>query len=177
MRLPAVLTIRDLPYAELQAARLDGELMGLDAVWTPIDEPVDVRHRAMAVHADHADRVIAEQRSAAWIWGAAPAPPPRPELCVAIGSRVRAHHLAPVREVVIDASEIAMVDGMQVTSPLRTVLDLARFSPGFGEVELAIVRTLMVDHGLGHDAVLAELRRRRNLPNKRRAVTRLALLA
>jgi hypothetical protein len=177
MRLPSVLTSRDLPWAELQAARIDGDVVALGTAFAPLDEPIGAGHRARAVHADHVERVIAEQRSAAWIWGAMSTPPARAELCVAIGARVRSRHTAPVREVVIEPGEIVLVDGLQVTSPLRTVLDLARFSDSFAAEEHEIVAALLHGGGLELDDCLAELRARRNLPNKRRALERLAALA
>src|SRR5687767_11814124 len=88
-RLASVLTSSDLPMAELAAARLDGELFRIDDCYSPIDEVEQPRHRARALGAVLRDRLIAEQRSAAWIWGALDAPPPRHELCVATGARVR----------------------------------------------------------------------------------------
>ena len=155
---------------------MDGDVIGLGTVFAPLDEPLSAGHRARAVHADHVDRVIAEQRSAAWIWGAVATPPPRPELCVAIGARVRSHHTAPVREVVIEPGEILLVEGLQVTTPLRTVLDLARFAERFGPPEHAMVAALLGDAGLDLADCVAELHRRRNLFGKRRALQRLAAI-
>ncbi len=174
MRLPSVLTADDLPLPELRAALLDGELFALDAAFAPIDEVESAHHRACAAHAGLPRRLIAEQHTAAWIWGAAPAPS-RHEFCVAIAARARgvgdgAH---AVREVVIGPADIASLDGLQVTTPMRTVLDLARFSVRFGQREEDAVRTLMRHHGLGVDDGIAEIERRRNLPRKRLAMQRL----
>lgn len=176
MRLPPVLSATDLPSPELQAARLDGELLQLGPAWAPIDEVISTRHRAAAVHAGLLDRLIVEQRSAAWVWGAAPSPPSHPQLCVAVGARVRLHHLLPVREVVIDADEVAEVGGARVTTPLRTVIDLVRFGGEFGELERRTAVTLLREHGLSVQRCIEELDRRRNLPNRRRAHARLATL-
>lgn len=175
-RLPAVLSAADLPLPELQAARLDGELFGLDAAFTPIDEIESPRLRAHAVHAGRSDRLIAEQHSAAWIWGATARPPLPHRLCVALGARVRHSTREPVREVVIDPGEIASFDGLLVTAPLRTVLDLARFSPVFGQEEQSIVAWLLAHHRFTLADVLDDLDQRRNLPNKRLAVSRLTPL-
>jgi len=174
MRLPSVLTTDDLPLPELRAALLDGELFALDAAFTPIDEVESPRHRARAAHAGLPHRLIAEQHTAAWIWGAAP-PPSRHEFCVAIAARARvsgdgAH---AVREVVIEPAEIVLFDGLQVTAPLRTVVDLARFSAEFGQREEQAARTLMLHHRFGLDDCLDEIEHRRNLPRKRRAIERL----
>ncbi len=178
MRLPSVLTADDLPLPELRAALLDGELFALDAAFTPIDEIESPRHRARAAHAGLPHRLIAEQHTAAWIWGAAPAPS-RHEFCVAIAARARgvgdsAH---AVREVVIEPADIASFDGLQVTTPMRTVLDLARFSLGFGQREEDAVRTLMRHHRFGVDDCFDEIDGRRNLPRKRLAMQRLDAMA
>lgn len=174
MRLPSVLTALDLPLPELRAALLDGELFGLDDAFTPIDEVESPRHRARAAHAGLPHRLIAEQHTAAWIWGAAP-PPSRHEFCVAIAARARvsgdgAH---AVREVVIEPNEIELFDGLQVTTPLRTALDLARFSVRFGQPEVQAIGWLMLHHGFDLGDCRDELDRRRNLPRKRLAHARL----
>lgn len=175
MRLPPVLSERDLPTPELHAATLDGELFRLDRAFTPVDEVEAPRHRARAVHAGLSDRLIAEQHSAAWIWGAIGRPPARHQLCVAMDARVRlnAGRGATVREVVIEPGEIATLDGLQLTAPLRTAVDLARFSPRFGQLEESAAVWLMNRHGFGVQDCLDDLDRRRNLPRKRIAAQRL----
>lgn len=177
MRLPSVLTTLDLPLPELHAARLDGDLFGLDTGFAPVDEIETAQHRALVVHAGLPARVIAEQRSAAWIWGAGPAPA-RHEVCVAIGARARIAdpRSTVVREVVITAEEIVELDGLAVTSPLRTVLDLARFSTHFGDSERRTISALMADHAFDLADCRSELDRRRNLPLKRLAHERLDAL-
>lgn len=177
-RLPPLLSGNDLPLPELQAARLDGELFSIGDAFIPVDEVEGPRHRARAVHSGLPARVIAEQRSAAWIWGALEAPPRPHQVCVDIAARVRLLGVTAVavREVVIDAADIELVDGLSVTTPLRTVIDLARFSPRFGHADESIVRALMSLGGFGLEECLTDLDRRRNLPNKRQAVDRLARL-
>jgi hypothetical protein len=177
MRLPPVLTAEDLPLAELQAVRLDGEVFALDAAFTPIDEVESPRHRARAAHAGLPQRLIAEQHTAAWIWGAAP-PPQRHEFCVAIAARARVagDRGHAVREVVIGAAEVAIIDGLSVTTPMRTVCDLARFSAAFGRIEEDASRHLMLHHGFTIDDGIDEIERRRNLPRKHRAIGRLMAL-
>ncbi len=169
-----VLSPADLPLAELTAVRLDGELYAIDGCFSPIDEPEDAARRALALAAGFPGRLIAEQRTAAWVHGVLPSPPGRHQFCVDIASRARppidAHLL--VREVVLGPGDLVHLGGMPVTSPLRTVADLARVSPGFGAAERSIVRGLMRlgGHTLADCAALLD--RRRNLPGKRAALSR-----
>ncbi|CAN5307376.1 hypothetical protein BH11ACT2_BH11ACT2_07430 [soil metagenome] len=174
-RLAAVLTPADLPLAELHAARLDGELFAVDSCFAPIDEPELPRLRADAIAAVWPDRIIAEQRSAAWVYGVLPTPPVQHELCADLSARARPSNRgqARVREVVIDPSEVVRIGRLDVTSPLRTVLDLARFSETFGQIEQKVCRDLMVLGGLTIDDCRSALALRRNLPGKRQAVERL----
>ena len=172
MRLPSVLSAHDLPAPELYAARLDGDLFAIDACFCPVDEIEQPRHRAAALRADLSERLAAEQLSAAWVWGALDAPPAHHQFCVATGARV-SHSPArwmTLREVVIDDAEIVDLDGALVTSPTRTVVDLARFAVAFDP--------LVIRHLVGSGASLAAAREavgsRRNLPNKHLALDRLA---
>ncbi len=175
-RLPPVLSALDLPLAELQCAALDGELYALDHCFCSIDEfeTIHLRARALGVALDA--RIIAERLSAAWVWGALAVPPRRHQLCVAIGARTRQHSVpsATLREVVIEPSEIDTVSGISVTTRLRTVLDLLRFSDVFGARESATVATLMRDDRLEYSACSHALTVRKNLPQKRIALERLA---
>ena len=175
-RLPPVLSSTDLPLAELLAARLDGELFRVDDCFCPVDEVEQPSHRARALGAGMSDRLIAEQRSAAWVWGALERPPQPHQLCSAMGARVRPPGAGWVtsREVVIEPWEIVTLAGVLVTTPLRTAVDLARSSLSFGEPEARMVRWLMVHHDFTVRDCLDDMSRRRNLPNKRQATDRLS---
>ena len=174
-RLPSVLSSADLPIAELTAARLDGELFGVDSCFAPIDEIEQTHHRAASLGAVVPDRLIAEQHSAAWVWGAVARPPAPHEFCVASGARVRVLGVRwlRVREVVIDDRELASLGGMLVTTPLRTAIDLARFSARFDDHERSAVLELARTGSFGLGECLDGMDRRRNLPNKRSAAARL----
>jgi len=159
--LPAVLSSQDLPLPELYAARLDGELFGLCDGFVVVDQPDHRNQRAAAVLIGQPDRVIAEPH----------------ELCVGSSARVRSSGSGwtNVREVVIEPSEIAIVAGLQVTTPLRTIVDLARFAIPFGEREVRIVKAMIAISPIRLSDCRNALSERRNLPNKRRALERLEL--
>jgi hypothetical protein len=174
-RLAPVLSERDLPAAELRAAALDGELFALDGCWVPIDEPERESQRARSLAAQLPDRVIVERRSAAWVWGLLEAPPRPHELCTAIGARVRTGEGWPApREVVIDDDETVVMGGIRVTTPLRTLVDLARFSAHFDE---SLALRLLALGGMRLDDVIRAIGDRRNLPGKRVALERLTSLS
>lgn len=172
---PTLLSSNDLPLQELLAARLDGEIFSIGRGFAPIDEFDGPALRAASLAFGVNARLIAEQRTAAWIWGARSASPPRHEFCVALDARV-AHRLSSwmtVREVMIDAEDVATIGRLQVTTALRTAVDLARFSEDFA-ADLPTVAALMRIGGFGELDCLAQLERRRNLPNKRVAARRLS---
>ena len=177
-RLPLVLSERDLPLAELLAAALDGEVFRVGGAFAPIDEIVGPAHRAHAILDPAPARYIAEQRSAAWVWGAIEAPPAIHEFCVDIGARVTASpaRRQHVREVVIEPQEITTFGGVSVTTPLRTAVDLARFSEHFGDGEVFATFELMRLADFTVADCVTELHRRRNLPNKRLAIHRITQL-
>jgi len=171
-RLSPVLTASDLPLAELCAARLDGELLRLGECFTAIDQPHDRFARAASIALELPDRLIAERLSAAWVWGAIPYPPPRHELCASLGARARASNprRVIVREVAISPDEVVVIAGQRVTSPVRTLVDLARFSV---ELDTEVLRALARVGSVTIDDCRAALDRRRNLPNKRRGWLRI----
>jgi len=173
--LPAVLSRRDLPLAELHAARLDGELFAIDDCFGPVDVPEQSVLRAASLSAILPPRLIAEQRSAAWVLGSMLNPPARHQLCVDTRARYRCAD-APrfaVREVVLDGGETLVIGGLRLTTPLRTALDLARFCDPFGNEEAAIVVSLGAVGRFGAEEVMADLARRRHLSGKVRAADRL----
>jgi len=172
MRLPPVLSADDLPAPELYAARLDGQLFAIGGCFAPVDEIEQPRHRASALLSALGGKLIAEQLTAAWVWGALDSPPAHHQFCVATGARV-SHSPArwmTVREVVIDADELVDLGGALVTDPTRTIMDLARFCPAF---DLAVARRL-VGIGASPQRAIESILARRNLPNKKSTVERLS---
>ncbi|MBK4346765.1 type IV toxin-antitoxin system AbiEi family antitoxin [Lacisediminihabitans changchengi] len=171
MRLASVLSPADLPSAELQAARLDGELYRVDECFSPIDQPTGLHHRALALAAITPRRLIAELHSAAWVWGALDQPPSRHRLCADITARTRPP-IGPaiLREVVVDATDVVTLGPLRITTPLRTAVDLARLDP---EPHREVITRLFAIGGFGLADCEALIQRRRNLPDKRRALRRL----
>jgi hypothetical protein len=74
---------------------------------------------------------------------------------------------------VIDPDEVVNCGGLCVTAPLRTVLDIARFTPRFTADLYRITAELMRLGRFGTEDCRATLDRRRNLPSKRRALERI----
>ena len=170
MRMSSVLSLHDLPWAELQAARLDGELYAVDECFCPIDEPGGRRQRALALSAIVPRRLIVELHSAAWVWGATDRPPARHRLCADITARSRPPiGTAILREVVVDPGDVEMLGRLRIATPLRTAVDLARLDT----VDMTIIDRLFTLGGFDLDACRALIERRRNLPDKRRAIDRL----
>jgi hypothetical protein len=138
--LGSLLTDRDLPAAELCSAKLDGELVAVGEGWSPVDLPVGEAVRAQAAAFLVPPRVIAERMTAAWIFGLVPEPT-RHHFCVDARSRA---HVPPssriqLREVSCSTDDTVVLGGLRVTTPLRTVVDLARH----GAVdELALVQVI-----------------------------------
>lgn|GEM_PF-555389 len=174
--LPPVICPPELPSEELQAARLDGEMYALGLGACPIDVVEQPAHRALALAPIAVDRMIAERRTAAWIWGALDELPAPHEFCVDIRARttrpVDARIL--VRELVLDASDWVSVGGVPVTTPLRTLVDMARVAVSWDSAQQRIAATLARHAGIDSRACREMLDRSRNLPNKRRAWRRIS---
>ena len=174
--LPRLLTARDLPEVELQAAALDGELVRVVDSWASVADPDDPVRRASALADALGTTVIAARETAAWIWGARAAPPRR--LDAVVPSSARHHDAGPdvrVGEVLIDDDETVRLGGLRVTSPTRTVLDLLRGDDWSAAAE-RLVRTLMADHQVDPRRVTGLVRRHGRLPHRRRAALRLRTL-
>ncbi|MDQ4138353.1 MAG: hypothetical protein M3116_05840 [Actinomycetota bacterium] len=170
---PLALTSADLPLAELFAARIDGDLFALNLSFFAIDEFDTPALRAASLHPHAPANLTAERDTAAWIWGARATPPPVHEFCSGIGSRGRSGGplAMTVREVVIDGAEIRELSGLGVTDPGRTLLDLLRFATVFDPSVAARLARLA---GADRAGCAEALESRRNLPFRRRALSRLA---
>ena len=129
-RLSSVLTAHDLPIAELSSARLDGELFRLGEFWCPIDVHDRPETRALAVAHLVPRRAIAELHSAAWIYGAAPEPAQH-RVCVDTRARavIATSPRLQVRELRHVSEDTQRIGDLIVTTPLRTVIDLAKWEP------------------------------------------------
>jgi hypothetical protein len=173
--LAPVLTAADLPWAELQAARLDGDLYDLGDGFCLVGELEGPPHRARAVLADRSRRLIAESTTAAWIWGAHPHPA-RLRFAVSPAARAR---LSPatgivVREIVHAPGDLTTLDEVfRVTTPMRTALDLARDDELDDDERTATVTRLAAIAGFDLDEAMAALRGRAGIPSRGTAEARL----
>jgi hypothetical protein len=173
IRQAVLLTVIDIPLAELTAMRLDGDLFAVDDAFSPIDEFESPALRAAAIGRGLNERLIAERWTAAWVLGACP-PPARHTFCTRIEARV-AHPTAlqgGVREVAIEDDECLSIGPLMVTTPLRTIGDLVRFdhdTSDAGRVPAAVTALLEIGT-LTVAECIASLERRPHLPFKRRAV-------
>ena len=175
MPLPTVLTTLDLPAAELGGMRLDGEVYRLAEGWCSIDVLESPAHRARAVRGLRSERLIAELGTAAWVWGATPILPQLVEFCVDLGARARLRisPLVRVRELVLDPGDRVDLEGGAVTSRVRTAVDLARFREQLCDDDAHSIVELARDGGFRLTECRELMDRRRNLPEKRRALARL----
>lgn len=141
------LRINDLPLAVLYSARLDGHVFQVADSWCVIDEIDGCDARAIAASALVPPRAIAEQHTAAWIYGLAPEPL-RHQFCVLIGARTTVLRTprAQIREIIRTPDDTHTVSGVRVTTPLRTAVDLARYSPT-STPQLTALLARLLHHG------------------------------
>src|SRR6185437_8149276 len=116
-----------LAVAELNAARLDGELFTVDELFAPVDEVDDTRLRATAMLQLIGTRMIAELDSALWIHGIRALPPTMHRVCVSRTDRLK---FAPsprfvVREVTHRPHDVERIGELRVTAPPRILFDLS----------------------------------------------------
>lgn len=165
----------DLPGAELSAARLDGDLVALAGGYCPLDAVDSPGLRARAALAGRSTRLVIELGTASWVWGARASPPPVSEFALASGAHIRAPEAGVrVREVRFAREDITRLAGVRVTTALRCAVDLARVRERFDDEDAATVRALAALGGFGLRECRALLDRSTHLPDKRRAVSRLA---
>jgi hypothetical protein len=127
-----------LSQAELSSARLDGDLVELGEGFIPADVVESVTLRAASLTAILGDALAATHESAAWVLGRLDDPPPRHTVQRAVDRRL--HHVVSrrviYRDVLIASDDLLEVGGVRVSTPARTLVDLAR-STGPSSRELA----------------------------------------
>jgi hypothetical protein len=180
-RLSPVMTPSDLPEAELWAACRDGDLDQLGEAFVPVDLPVTATVRAATLAPLVPPRAIVERRSAAWVFGALDTLPLVRSVAIRHSDRVAVARSwrVVVREVVLQADDVESIGGVEVTTPARTAIDLARHQSYDPVVDLDAIARLLTLANLDLAGCRERLDRTRNLPNKRVALRRLteALLA
>ncbi len=170
--LPAVLHPPLLSAVELRAAELDGELFAVGAGWEPADLPPSPRSRAASLRPELPSRGIVADRTAAWVWGWTAR---RVGIAICIDSRARISSTRRqglrAREVVIDGDELRHPGGVAVTSPERTIVDLARHDEG--DDVITLIAAGMRHHGLTVQRIGMIADRRPSSAGRRRANDRI----
>lgn len=160
-----------LTLPELTAARLDGDVVDIGDAYIPADlvESADVRAASIAAIVQPGTAVCGP--SAVWVHGACDAPPNTHHLRRAVTRRIRAVQDPRVRyhDTPLPPEDLELIGGVTVTTPERTVIDLA----------LAGHRDSALDHWLSvlaaHDPALIGIARERigslrRVPGSRRAL-------
>lgn len=157
--------------------RLDGDVVAVGPAFAPYDDVPDPTQRAVALRDLTGGRLVAERRTAAWVWGAIGSPPSPWELCAIDGIRVA---LAPepgvvVREVVMLPGDVRHLAGVGVTSPARTAADIVRFVDDWGRNDAHLVSDLLALTRTSRETVRTALDRFK-LSHRKRALERLDAL-
>ncbi|WP_431277379.1 type IV toxin-antitoxin system AbiEi family antitoxin [Leifsonia poae] len=177
--IPRLLDSAVLPLAELQAARLDGQLYRVGDAFATVDTPDTAELRAAAFRLSAPRAAVADRLTASWIHGARAGPPVTLQVCVDSAHRISARTLQglDVRQCILSRGDVVKLGDARVTSPLRTVVDLLRtvdrLTHGLA-VELHVLLRLGDDDiGSCQERIL----RQHRVPGTRRALDRLAGLA
>lgn len=174
MPTPRLLTSDDWPEAELRAAVLAGELVAVGWCWASSAEPQVPSLRAAAFAWRLPDRrLVASGRSAVWIWGAVARPPAPVEASIPPTIRVRVDPDVRLREVRLADDDAVLLDGVRVTTPERTAVDLLRSLDGFDDGAAEALRGLFATGATTAAAVRARLEALGTIPMARQAARRL----
>lgn len=117
-----------LSLSELCAARLDGHLVEVGDAYTPADTVETAALRAGSLRGLVGDLLAATHLSAAWIHGAISDPPARHTVQRAVSRRIHfvIHRRLHYRDLQIESRDLVRIGSVPVSSPVRTVADLAR---------------------------------------------------
>jgi len=164
-----------LSHAELTAACLDGDLVALGDAYIPADAVETAALRAGSLIPLLGDALAATHLSAAWVHGCLAAPPMRHTVQRAVKRRL---HVVPHLRVVyrdrqVPAEDLQRVGGAFVTTPERTLADLARTDDG----DHAEAARLLAVAEPGAVARAIDRLEAGVLPHKRAALARLRALA
>jgi len=164
-----------LSFAELSAARLDGDVVEIGDGYMPADAIESVSMRAASMRGICGSRLVAGLWSAAWIYGALLEPPSRH--AVMRGAAHRVGNLIDRRAVFHDVgvhdSDVLEMAGVRVTSPLRTFVDVARrlHEPAHRERAQAVMSALVTTGSVSPEEALVRLEANGRMPGIRQART------
>lgn len=120
-----------LSLAELTAARLDGDVVGLGEAFAPADlvETAVLRASSLTSLINGMRDAAFAGMSAAWIHGAGDAAPEPHEVQSASGRRLRAPvtRRIIVHDPILHPADVQRLGGIAVTTPERTLIDLLRW--------------------------------------------------
>jgi hypothetical protein len=116
-----------LSHSELSAARIDGHTVDLGDAYVPADLVESADLRAGTVAAFVRRGTAASCQTAAWIHGALDTPPVVHHLKRCVERRLRSIRDARIvfHDTALAPGDIVMLGGVAVSSPHRTMLDLA----------------------------------------------------
>ena len=117
-----------LSSAELSAARLDGDVVELGEAYIPADAVETRALRAGSLRGILGDTLAATHLSAAWVHGGLTEPPARHTVQRAVAWRIHQviDRRAVYRDPEVGSEDLWRIGGVLVTSPQRTLADLAR---------------------------------------------------
>jgi hypothetical protein len=167
-----------LSQPELSAARLDGHVVEVGDAYIPADlvEGPDVRAGAIATLVQAGTAACGP--TAAWIHGAGDAAPGVHHVRRCVERRLRPLTCARLifHDTMVPAVDVAMIGGIPVTTPTRTMLDLATTLHRDPRVLTWMSRLAVACPGTAEAAAEA-LRARRRVPGSRAGLAALERLA
>jgi hypothetical protein len=131
-----------LSVAELSAARIDGHVVEVGDAYIPADAVETAQLRAASLATLVPTDCAVTHVAAAWIHGAVPSPPVRVAVQRTRPGRRRVDQSLRIeyRDSLLAPADLVTVGGLPVTTPTRTLADLARTGD---EASRAAVRLLI----------------------------------
>lgn len=116
-----------LSPAELSAARIDGHVVDLGDAYVPADLVETADARASTLAPIVRPGTAASGPTAAWIHGAGDAPPSVHHVKRSVDRRIRPQTSGRLvfHDTLLEASDLQVIGGIAVSTPVRTLLDLA----------------------------------------------------
>ncbi|KYJ99072.1 hypothetical protein [Microbacterium sp. CH1] len=154
-----------LSRPELCAARLDGHVVEIGDAYIPADLPESADVRASSIATLIQDGAAACGPSAAWIHGARDEPPTvhHARRCVERRVRPRVHARVIFHDTRLPRTDVELLGGIAVSTPVRTMCDLATSLHRDPRV-LPWMQALAQAHPEALDDAIASLRTRSRVP-------------